>query len=214
MRFLLVLITLTALLPHAHATSEQGLDPNVSTQTLVFLRHGERPPGGHGQITPQGLLRALALPDVLLKKFGKPDFIFAPSPLAKVKELDTGKHYYYLRPLATIEPTAIRCGLPVNVSIGYTQIGKLRRELERPQYRNATIFIAWEHLEIVQLVRDLLKKYGANPAQVPDWSNDDYDPLYIVTITRTGHRVISTTFQKSHEGLNKIKPSAVRLSNR
>jgi hypothetical protein len=41
-------------------------------QTIVFIRHGEKPSGGYGQITCQGLNRALALPDVLLAKYGKP----------------------------------------------------------------------------------------------------------------------------------------------
>lgn len=183
----------------------------TEVQKLVFVRHGERPPGGHGQIMEQGLLRALALPDVLIGKFGKPNYIFAPSPLAKVKELDTGLHYYYLRPLATIEPTAIRCGLPVNVSIGYTDIGALRRELGKPKYWDSTVFIAWEHLEICKIVRDFLKKYGGNPNEVPTWSNTDYDSIYVLTITRQNGKAASIAFVREHEGLNNLKPSQVKL---
>ena len=43
-------------------------------QTIVFFRHGEKPSAGLGQLTCQGLNRALALPDVLIGKFGKPDY--------------------------------------------------------------------------------------------------------------------------------------------
>ena len=44
----------------------------------MFIRHGEKPANDDGQLTCQGLNRALALPAVLTAKFGKPDFIFAP----------------------------------------------------------------------------------------------------------------------------------------
>jgi hypothetical protein len=58
----------------------------TDVETIVFLRHGEKPPGGLGQLTCQGLNRALALPPVLISKFGKADYIFAPDPAGKVTE--------------------------------------------------------------------------------------------------------------------------------
>ncbi len=87
-------------------------------ETIVCIRHGEKPHGGLGQLTNRGLNRSLALPEVLLKKYGTPQFIFAPNPSEKVD----GAKYFYIRPLATIEPTAIRCGLPVNTEFGYLEI--------------------------------------------------------------------------------------------
>ena len=89
-------------------------------QTIVFVRHGEKPPEGLGQIDCQGLNRALALPQVLAKQYGKPDVIFAPDPRQRVR--DQGQQYNYIRPLATIEPTAIRFGKPVQTTFGYKQI--------------------------------------------------------------------------------------------
>src|ERR1700722_7647635 len=91
----------------------------INVETIVCIRHGEKPHGGLGQLTLQGLNRSLALPDVLLKRYGTPQFIFAPNPTQKV---DGNPGYYYVRPLATIEPTAIRCGLPVNTKYGYEEI--------------------------------------------------------------------------------------------
>ena len=85
----------------------------VTTETLVFLRHGEKPSGGLGQLTCQGLQRALALPSVLATRFGTAQYVFAPNPTVAVP--DAAGSFYYVRPLATIEPTAIRLGLPVNV---------------------------------------------------------------------------------------------------
>jgi hypothetical protein len=49
-------------------------------QTIVFMRHGEKPSGGYGQLTCQGFNRALALQDVLVAKYGRPDYLYAPSP--------------------------------------------------------------------------------------------------------------------------------------
>jgi hypothetical protein len=112
-------------------------------QTIVFLRHGEKPVLGLGQLDCQGLNRALALPAVLLAKFGKPDAIYAPNPGVKAK--DKGVQYNYLRPLATIEPTAIRLGLPVNTEFGLTEIKPLEEDLLQPGNSAATIYVAWEH---------------------------------------------------------------------
>ena len=63
-------------------------------------------PGGYGQLTCQGLQRALALPPVLTNLYGSPQYVFAPDPAAQVP--DAAGSFYYVRPLATIEPTAIR----------------------------------------------------------------------------------------------------------
>jgi hypothetical protein len=105
-------------------------------ETIVMVRHGEKPLAGLGQLDCQGLNRSLALPHVIESRYGQPDFIFAPDP-AKQKD-DRGTKYDYVRPLATIEPTAIYFGLPVNTSIGFSKTGDLREALLSPQYRMGT----------------------------------------------------------------------------
>ena len=52
----------------------------------MFLRHGEKPSGGYGQLTCQGLNRSLALPDVLLAKYGKPTYLYAPNPAVQITD--------------------------------------------------------------------------------------------------------------------------------
>src|SRR5262245_15594831 len=91
-----------------------GVTDAGAQQTIVFFRHGEKPASGLGQLTCQGLNRALALPDVLNAKFGTPDFLYAPNPAVKIA--DPAGSFFYVRPLATIEPTAIRFGLSVNTN--------------------------------------------------------------------------------------------------
>jgi hypothetical protein len=169
-------------------------------ETIVLLRHGEKPNGGLGQLSCQGLNRALALPQVIEKEFGKPDFAFAPDPSEQKK--DDGESYDYVRPLATIEPTAIRFGLPVNTRIGVSHTDRLKAALEKRKYRNAVVVVAWEHNRIVTIARDLLSANGGDAAQVPnEWPGDDFDSIFVITITRTGVTA-KASFASKHEGLN------------
>ena len=169
------------------------------TETIVLVRHGEKPALGLGQLNCQGLNRALALPAVIGKQFGKPDLILAPDP-AQSKE-DLGHPYNYVRPLATIEPTAIVFGLPVDASIGVSNIDALRQKLESPEYESALVVVAWEHNDIAKLARLLLADHGGDPASVPDWQGGDFDSMYVVRLTQTGAGA-KVTFEQGHEGLD------------
>jgi hypothetical protein len=177
--------------------------PTPTVETLVCIRHGEKPKGGLGQLTCRGLNRALALPKVLLEKYGAPQFIFAPNPTQKVDGKNGGPEYNYVRPLATIEPTAIRCGLPVNTQFGFREIKGLESELAKTNYQSATVFIAWEHGLLDEFVRNLVKDNGGNPAQVPAWPGDDYDTIFLVKITRSENGD-AVTFTIDHENLNNL----------
>jgi hypothetical protein len=115
----------------------------TAKETIVFVRHGEKPPQGLGQLDCRGLNRALALPTVIQKSFGKPDAIFAPNP-SHQKNDEGGGPYGYVRPLTTIEPTAIAFGMPVNAQIGYDDTKGLRTALENPAYRNALVLVGWD----------------------------------------------------------------------
>jgi hypothetical protein len=179
----------------------QTATPGQSVETIVCIRHGEKPPGGLGQLTCRGLNRALALPKVLLEKFGSPQFIFAPNPTEKVDSKKDQSGYYYVRPIATIEPTAIRCGLPVNTQFGYSEIKGLERELQKPAYRDATVFIAWEHGLLDDFAKNLVKDNGDDAARVPRWQSDEYDMIFVFKIvTENGRKTFS--FTVDHEGLN------------
>jgi len=167
-------------------------------ETIVCIRHGEKPKDGLGQLTCRGLNRALALPGVLLGKYGTPQFIFAPNTTQKEDAKGT---YNYVRPLMTIEPTAIRCGLPVNTQFSYKEIKGLENELDQPPYKSATIFIAWEHTLLDDFVRDEVQKYAGDPKQVPTWPGKDYDSIFVLKITRAEGQA-SVVFTIGHEDLN------------
>jgi hypothetical protein len=197
--FSAVLSPLSVGLGLAMAFSAANAAEGPVTETIVLVRHGEKPALGLGQLNCQGLNRSLALPAVIRKQFGKPDIIMAPDP-AQLKE-DLGHPYNYVRPLATIEPTAIVFGLPVDASIGVSNIDALRQKLESPEYQNALVVVAWEHNDIAKLARLLVADHGGDPAGIPDWQGGDFDSMYVVKLTRTsmGNAV---TFDQGHEGLD------------
>ena len=163
---------------------------------LVMFRHAEKPGAGLGQLSCQGLNRALALPGVLLAAYGKPNALYAPNP--GVAKEDDGASYNYLRPLATIEPTAIRAGLPVNTAWGWNDIGHLQDELLKPSHDGQTLYVAWEHKELEDLARAILKKRGGDPGQVHKWHGDDFDTIYVMTLHADG----TTMFRTDSEHLD------------
>ena len=177
-------------------TAAFGTDP---VETIVMVRHGEKPPKGLGQLDCQGLNRALALPSVIAKTFGQPRAVFAPDPSHR-KE-DDRVPYDYVRPLATIEPTAIFFGLPINAQFGVDDTDGLRAALEQPLYRNGIVVVAWEHTLIETIARGLLAAHGGDASRVPKWHGDDFDSIYVVTITGAGSAA-KADFEIKHEGLN------------
>lgn len=178
---------------------------SYADETIVMLRHAEKPEAGLGQLSCQGLNRALALPRVLRAQFATPAALFAPNP--GQRKADKGVSYNYLRPLATLEPTAISLGLPVNTDIGYNDIAGLQRALLAPQLADATVLVAWEHHWLESAARELLAHNGGNPAEVPEWQGPDFDSVYVVTLRsdRSGQR--TATFRVEHQGLTNLPTS-------
>src|SRR5580658_9423333 len=169
-------------------------------ETIVAIRHAEKPPTSLGQLTCKGLNRALALPKVLIPRYGKPDRIYAPDPGTRIGQLGN-LNYSYVRPLMTIEPIAIQLELPVNALIGFKDVGQLRRELVAPENANSVVYLAWEHVYLNQFAKRLLKAYGKDPAIVPDWPNDEYDRIYVFRIKEVDGRK-DLTFSIESQGLN------------
>ena len=172
----------------------------TADETIVFVRHAEKPAQGLGQLSCQGLNRSLALPFVLHGQFGKPVAIFAPNP--SIQKNDKGAMYDYIRPLATIEPTAIRDSLPVNANLSFKDSDGLVKALIAPQYANATVFVAWEHYFAMQASRVLMSQFGGDPKVVPKWQDSDFDSIYVVHLSTSADGSRKATFELKHEGLN------------
>jgi hypothetical protein len=208
--FMKILLYSAAVLALFSSLKLDGADPQQSgsptrspteVETIVFLRHGEKPRIEIGQLKCQGLNRALALPRVLTSKFGKPDYIFAPAATRIPTVGGTGPAY--IRPLATIEPTAIELGMPVNTDFGYLDIQALQSELTAQKYQNSLIFVAWEHRELEKLVKHLVSEFHGNPHEVPHWKGKDFESLYIVRIS-SRDATKSISFTRDQEGLSNL----------
>ena len=171
----------------------------VQTETIILIRHGEKPQHGLGQLSCKGLNRALKLPGVIERNFGKPDAIFAPNP-ARLKK-DQGKPYAYVRPLATVEPTAIHYALPVDTRFGYDEIDGLKDALMQPDYHDRTVLVAWEHKQLVRLVRQLLKDNNGDKNVAPKWPHDDFDGIFVVKIERNNGQKMAS-FERLSQNLN------------
>lgn len=181
------------------AGTASAATPTVTTETLVLVRHGEKPANvDNGQLTCMGQNRALALPNVLIPKFGNPNYVFA----AKTKEGkdSDGVDYWYLRALATIEPTAVAAGVTVDVKYKTNDYDKLEKELLKSQYQSSTVFIAWEHNDLDKLAANIVKDSGGDASVVPAWPDDDYDSIFVVTLVRDGSHT-QAYFTHESEGL-------------
>jgi len=163
---------------------ESRAQPVDGIQTLVFLRHAEKPGEGLGQLNCQGLNRAIDLATLLPEKFGAADYVFAANPSREVEEGSNDDAYSYIRPLMTISPSAIKLGLPVNIDFGANDTGDLADELLQDKYRNATVYTAWSHGYLPELINTVAgKALGEKRTITDDWNGDDFDSMYVLTLT-------------------------------
>jgi hypothetical protein len=184
-------------LPVVHASSDE--------ETIVLIRHGELAANGLGQLNCKGYRRANLLPQVLIPRFGAANAIFAPNPSFQIKEGKPCTAYSYVRPLATIEPTAILLGLPVNTQIAFSDVSSLQAAVTNSIDAKSTIYIAWEHSYANKFAKNMLTSYGQDPSVVPTWASNDFDMIYVFHIAppETGSSGPGQlTFEVEHEGLN------------
>lgn len=183
-----------------------GLTSQIANaqETLIFVRHGEKPASTSGQLTCKGLNRALALPGVLLPRYGNPDYIFAAGP----KEQKLGNS---LRPLSTIMPTAVRLNLPINIQFHADDVDGMTKELLSDKYQNARVFVAWEHKNLDKIVKNIVQENGGDPKSVPEWPGKDFDSIFVVTLDKSGSAP-KVTFKIETENLNGVSETCPNAS--
>ncbi|MEE4173826.1 MAG: hypothetical protein V2I57_06195 [Xanthomonadales bacterium] len=173
----------------------------ASEQLIVVVRHAEKPPAGLGQLTCQGLQRALRLPAWLASNFPAPHAIYAPDPSVRATEIHgDGERYDYVRPLVTIAPTAIALGLPINTQLPFNDSGLLADTLLAPEYRDKVVYVAWEHLQIMNFAQVVIRRLGSS-AEVPEWTNADYDTVFAFHIDWTGTPSLRFEVRKQELGV-------------
>lgn len=184
------------------AAAQSAAVPGTMTERVVVMRHGEKPEAGLGQLSCRGLARAIALPDVIVAKFGAPQVLFAPNPSRR--KPDRGTPYDYIRPLATLEPMAIKLGLPVDVQHGFDRPKRIVRETVGDRYAKSLVVVAWEHRIAPDITRGILKAFGGDSGQVAQWKDDDFDRLDVVEITRLPGQPTQVKYTLDQQGLNGI----------
>lgn len=165
---------------------------SAADQTLVFMRHGEKPNNQSGVLTCQGLNRSLALPKILAK-FGKPNAIFAAAP----KQNKLGNS---IRSVQTILPTATVNSVPIHLNYHANEVSNVKNALLANAYKNSVIFVTWEHENLVKIVRAIYKQKKGDPKDIPDWKKEDFDSLYILKLSEKQ----SPIFIKSAQNLNNL----------
>lgn len=196
----LLLITAGATLAtHMESAFAQPVD---GVQTLVFMRHAEKPADGLGQLNCQGLNRAINLATLLPQRYGNADYIFAADPSRQVEEGANDDAYNYVRPLMTINPSAIKLGLPINLEFSANDTRDLANELTRDKYHNATVYTAWSHGYLPDLINSVAgKALGKKTTLTEDWSGNDFDSLYVLTLTwKNGEATLNSRVDQ--QGLN------------
>ncbi len=133
---------------------------------IIIIRHGEKPKDGDN-LNCKGLNRALALPKVLVQKFGVPSYNYVP---AVVGSEGSTKHS---RMFQTIAPLSVKYNLHINsLYNGKDSSGVAKDVLQK----NGTVLIVWDHKSIVPLVN----AFGIHDYFLK-WQDDDFDSIWIVT---------------------------------
>lgn len=172
------------------------------TQTLIFMRHAEKPTAGLGQLNCQGMNRAIALSTLLPRDYGKANFIFASNPSRHVEEGINDESFSYLRPLLTISPSAIKLGLSVNIDFSANDTSDLADELIHDKYHGATIYTAWSHGYLPELINQVATDAsGEEQMIVDDWDSNDFDSLYVLTLVWHDGKA-TVTHKLAKQGLN------------
>ena len=166
--------------------------------TVVMIRHAEKPAEDLGQLECKGLNRALKLGPLLTSRFGKADIVLAPNPAVKMTKGSSA--WNYVRPLATIEPYAIRNGLPVNTEFGWNDPAAVVNFLLARQ--QGLVVAAWEHHIIGEIANQLVKRLGSDQ-KIPEWHGDDFDSIFVFKIdASTSPKPTLISFAKLQQGLN------------
>ncbi|QJI28445.1 histidine phosphatase family protein [Pseudomonas sp. ADAK18] len=212
---LLPLLLVAGALAVALEARESRAQQVDGVQTLVFLRHGEKPAGGLGQLNCQGLNRAMNLATVLPEKFGNANYIFAANPTRNVEEGEFDNSYSYIRPLMTISPSAIKLGLPVNIEYSANDTSALADELVENKYHNSIIYTAWSHGYLPELINKVASEaVGEEHTITEDWSGSDFDTLYVLTLTWHNGKasLLSRNYKQGLDNGQQTCPAATQVS--
>jgi hypothetical protein len=178
MKYLLVVLIWTgSLLP---AFSQSG------SLTIVIIRHGEKNEAT-GNLSCQGLHRALLLPPVLTGKFRQFSYIYIPT-------ISSGKSTGHARMFQTATPTAIQNNLPVNSKYAVNAAAEVAQEVMK---KSGVVLLVWEHQNII----DIAAALGVKDNHL-HWSDKDFDSIWVITYATNKKGNLKAVLTVDKENLN------------
>lgn len=138
--------------------------------TILLLRHGEKPTDKTDiHLSSKGQQRAAALAPYLVSTYGIPTAIYAMGQ----KKATTS-----VRPIETMRPTATVASIPLITKYDKDSYRDMTKEiLGNTAYAGKTIFICWEHNQLLKIA----KKLGVPKKSIPQWQSDDFDHIWRLT---------------------------------
>jgi len=152
--------------------------------TIVIIRHGEKYAAG-SNLNCKGLNRALHIPAVINKKFGRPLFIYVPT-------VKTGAVTSQDRMFQTATPLAVMDSVAINSQFSESDTQDLADYLKT---QNGLQLVVWEHGNIPKLGHHL----GLGKDSL-SWKGADFDSIWIITFPNG--RKHAPQLIKTTEGLN------------
>lgn len=161
-----------------------------ATRIVYVVRHGEKV-SGNGCLNATGEQRAQALPTIfngqpsaLHETFSTPAALFA-FRYATISECE--------RCLQFLRPIELHLSLPVDFRFGHLLEPGGDAAAAADAIRNVlrsgapTALVAWEHHNI----RPLVEQLGVPAAEVPEWPDDDFDSVFVLTLDADAKAVAS-----------------------
>jgi hypothetical protein len=157
--------------------------------TVMIIRHGEKPPAFGNGVSDQGELDEYSLAvrgwtraGALIGFFGhdhdgivRPDFICAAEPVSK------GASLHGRRPLETVTPLALALNIELNSSVA---VGNEQGLVTLLKGETRTTLISWEHHAIKTIVQKVLI-----PGFATDFPNR-FDLVWLFTKSGTGYTFV------------------------
>ena len=135
---------------------------------ILLIRHAEKPLIGEN-LSCKGVNRSLALPGVLVAKFGIPNFTYVPS-------IGKGSATKHSRMMQTITPMASKYNLTINSKYSKNDAKGIAADILT---KKGTVLVVWVH----SLIPSLAEAFGVKNS-IAKWDSDDYDSIWIITFPK------------------------------
>lgn len=178
MKYLLIVLVWAGSLTPAFSQSE--------SLTVVIIRHGEKNEAT-GNLSCQGLHRALSIPSVLKGKFHSFSYAYVPT-------VTPGKTTDHARMFQTVTPLAVQNNLPVNSKYAVAAAADLAQDVMK---RSGVVLLVWEH----ENIPDIAAALGVKDDHL-HWGDKDFDSIWVITYANSKKGKLKASMRMDKEGLN------------